>query len=165
VIALTSDYRLMEWGWTDRSTEGNSQKRETLIPHDISLPFGWRVDAMAGGAVHAILLASNQQKQTKIFSWGFNQQGQLGLGDTLVRHQPTPINQGLPTNLSQISTGEFHNLILTEDSKVYSWGKNQMGQCGVIGGDDKLSPVEVTFPDLEPEEKKLCELDVVHITH
>jgi len=153
VVALTDDYRLIEWGWTDRSTEGQSNKRETLIPHDNSLPFGWRVVSIACGTVHAIVLAINQLYQQKIFSWGFNQQGQLGLGDRLVRHQPTPITTELPSNISQIAVGEFHNLILTEEGKVYSWGKNQMGQCGVIGDEDKLTPVEVSFPDLEPGEK------------
>jgi len=154
VLALTVDCRLLEFGWTDRSTEGHSDKRETLIPHRVRIPFGWVPLQMVGGHVHALVLCRNRKKQKKIFSWGFNQQGQLGLGDLDARHEPTQVDQ-LPENICHFAAGEFHNLVLTDDGKVFAWGKNDYGQCGVDPKIEKFVkvPAGVKFEKLENEEK------------
>jgi len=155
IVAVTTDHRIIEWGWTDRSTEEHSTKRETLIPHDNSLPFTWRVDAISAGHVHALALATNIQNQKKVFSWGFNQQGQLGLGHLLALEKPTAI-QTLPPNVVQIAAGEFHNLVLTSTGTVYAWGRNDLGQCGYkdenAPSNVQSTPVEVKFKDLEEGE-------------
>ena len=42
-----------------------------------------------------------------------------------------------------IAVGAYHNLALDEDGKVYSWGRNDKGQCG-----DGTSDAEVKIPKL-----------------
>ncbi|XVE61938.1 hypothetical protein DITRI_Ditri06bG0078600 [Diplodiscus trichospermus] len=61
------------------------------------------------GARHSTILTDNG----KIFSWGWNKYGQLGLGDTIDRNIPAqvPIDGCLPKN---IACGWWHTLLLAE---------------------------------------------------
>ncbi|XP_073447024.1 probable E3 ubiquitin-protein ligase HERC6 [Dendrobates tinctorius] len=67
-----------------------------------------------------------------IFTWGQGSEGQLGSGQF---PQQSPIPRKI-TGLSdiriiQISCGHFHTVALSEDSNVFSWGKNDVGQLGL----------------------------------
>jgi len=91
---------------------------------------------------------SKTKMKKKVFSWGFNQQGQLGLGHLLALEKPTMIPT-LPNNIVQIAAGEFHNMVLTNNGKVYAWGRNDLGQCGYkdenAPSNVQSTPVEVKF--------------------
>ncbi|HOI91526.1 MAG TPA: hypothetical protein PLK28_13575 [Candidatus Rifleibacterium sp.] len=69
---------------------------------------------------------------TKLYTWGRNNQGQLGHGDTDQRNRMAPITSFPPTGekLRTIAAGREHGLALTESGKVYSWGNNTNGQLG-----------------------------------
>ena len=42
------------------------------------------------------------------------------------------IIRGLGTvNVVQVAAGDQHGLALTNGSKLYAWGKNEFGQCGL----------------------------------
>ena len=75
-----------------------------------------------------------------VWSYGLNNNGQLGLGDNENRIEPTQI-EGLD-NIKEISTGYSHSLALTKDGEVYAWGENTNGQLGI---DD------VGAPSLRPQ--------------
>lgn len=77
-----------------------------------------------------------------VWSWGYNANGQLGLGDTSNRYKPTKIDI---ENVIDIATGDGHTLLLTKDGKVYSCGTNSYSQLGRSGNTTK--PEEV--PGLE----------------
>ena len=77
-----------------------------------------------------------------VYAAGYNNKGQLCLGDTESRFFPTQI----PLPIGEIAAsavvgGEF-TLILTNSGKLYGCGSNELGQLGL--GDDVLS---VTSPD------------------
>lgn len=69
---------------------------------------------------------------TKLYTWGRNNQGQLGHGDTTQRNRMAAIANFPPTGekLRTIAAGREHGLALTESGKVYSWGNNTNGQLG-----------------------------------
>lgn len=43
---------------------------------------------------------------------------------------PSPLDVLLDDTIIQIATGSHHTLVLTDDGKVYSWGKNDTGALG-----------------------------------
>ena len=72
-----------------------------------------------------------------VYSFGKNTKGQLGLQDYKERNSPT-INELLIKDgerIIDISCGFKHALALGISGKVFSWGSNSNGQCGIdIGG-------------------------------
>ncbi|XP_073493603.1 probable E3 ubiquitin-protein ligase HERC6 [Phyllobates terribilis] len=67
-----------------------------------------------------------------IFTWGQGSEGQLGSGQ-LPQQSPIPrkITGLSDIRIIQISCGHFHTVALSEDSNVFSWGKNDVGQLGL----------------------------------
>lgn len=81
--------------------------------------------------------------QKKIYCWGKNTNGQLGLGDLVDRFTPTQ-SSFLSGSALEISTGENHTCALDDQGKVWCWGSNGNGQIGGGGGGaNALNPVAV----------------------
>jgi alpha-tubulin suppressor-like RCC1 family protein len=76
-----------------------------------------------------------------VYAWGWNEHGQLGLGDTAVRLTPTKV-PGLSA-VKAIAAGFSHSLALTESGEVYAWGSNEHGQLGLGDTEDRLIPTKV----------------------
>jgi alpha-tubulin suppressor-like RCC1 family protein len=57
-----------------------------------------------------------------VYSWGQNQNGQLGLGDVNDRGFPTLVNT--LQNIVQVASGDFHFLALHANGNVYAAGLN-----------------------------------------
>ena len=60
-----------------------------------------------------------------------NEQGQLGVGDTVDRYKPTEIVQLSNLKIKEIFCGDTHCFSLTEIGNLYGWGCNAYGQLGI----------------------------------
>ena len=63
-----------------------------------------------------------------VWSWGANNNGQLGIGTTESHNEPQQIE--IAEEIIDISSGEGHTLLLGKSGKVYSFGLNSNGQLG-----------------------------------
>ena len=92
-----------------------------------------------------------------VWTWGQNQYGQLGLGDTTNYNEPQKVSiiketitnpDGTKTYLEDtikdIAVGNYHVLALAQSGRVYSWGLGNYGQLGVGNGYTYYSPMVVT---------------------
>ena len=68
----------------------------------------------------------------KLYGWGRNQGGQLGLKivNQTKLYKPVLIDDLNDINIKKISCGSAHTLVLTSDGMVYGWGNNEFGQIG-----------------------------------
>uniref|UniRef100_A0A8C5M1L0 X-linked retinitis pigmentosa GTPase regulator n=1 Tax=Leptobrachium leishanense TaxID=445787 RepID=A0A8C5M1L0_9ANUR len=64
----------------------------------------------------------------KLFMWGDNSEGQLGLGNGLTMHTPQQVNFGKP--ISWISCGYYHSAFVTQDGELYTFGEPENGKLG-----------------------------------
>ena len=65
-----------------------------------------------------------------VFVWGDGSMGQLGFGDLFDSlEKPHPLTD-LPDTIVDIVAGPMHNLVLTKEGLVYSWGVNDDGALG-----------------------------------
>uniref|UniRef100_A0A0K6SAB2 RCC1-like domain-containing protein n=1 Tax=Chromera velia CCMP2878 TaxID=1169474 RepID=A0A0K6SAB2_9ALVE len=98
-----------------------------------------RVVAAATGSDHALVLCDSG----KLFSWGGNDHGQLGHGDTTDRSVPTEMTSASSAaRISEISVGSLSSLVRTEDGEVYGWGWDTHGQmCQRSTSISRTSPV------------------------
>lgn len=102
------------------------------------------VDVFAGGMQHYALTENGE-----VWSWGYNNYGQLGHGDTASRSQPKRIEYFVTNNLQIAkvipSRPNYYDhasvLFLTTDGKVYGCGYNNFGQLGNGTTANQLTPV------------------------
>jgi alpha-tubulin suppressor-like RCC1 family protein len=73
-----------------------------------------------------------------VWSFGRNYAGQLGLGDTENRYQPTKIPT--LTQIAAVSAGLSHGIVLDSTGNVWSFGANEFGQLGTGDIYDKHFP-------------------------
>ena len=76
------------------------------------------------GQMHSLAIRDDG----RVFAWGHNGLGQLGLGDTVARLEPTQV-PGL-IDVVKVQAGNAHSAALTLDGRVFTWGLNDVNQLG-----------------------------------
>ena len=78
----------------------------------------------------------------KLYIWGCNDCGQLGIGNNIDAHKPTllPSEYFNGEKPKQLCLGYRHSGIITESGQVYTWGRNEHGQLGVHDKTDRNTP-------------------------
>ena len=78
----------------------------------------------------------------KLFSFGSNSVGQLGLGNQISQSSPTQVGAG--TTWLNIAAGYMHSLATKDDGTLWAWGDGYFGCLGLNdNGAPKLSPTQV----------------------
>ena len=67
-------------------------------------------------------------------------------------NSPRIIYSLLNINIEKIFSGYDYNYAIDENNKIYSWGLNSDGQCGISDNDFIQKPTEITIPELEKQE-------------
>ena len=80
-----------------------------------------------------------------LFSWGQDRCGVLGHGDkNLSLRVPRQVMALNRRKILEIATGMHHALAIDDECKVWGWGKNCKGQCGLrFENDMVLTPTEL----------------------
>ncbi|KFV60447.1 E3 ISG15--protein ligase HERC5, partial [Tyto alba] len=77
----------------------------------------------------------------KLFTWGQNGHGQLGVGSqTTLIPQPQLVERLKGISLAHIAAGGAHSVAVSLSGAVYSWGKNDFGQLGLGDTEDRNCP-------------------------
>jgi len=82
-----------------------------------------RVQAVAAGMFFSLALGNSG----RVYAWGWNRHGQLGLGDREDRRRPEPIPD--LARVRAIAAGQTHAAALASNA-LYAWGSNASGQLG-----------------------------------
>ena len=72
--------------------------------------------------------ACTAEASNNLWTWGLNDKGQLGLGDTKTREYPTQVV--LPRPVKYCECGDRTTYCVTEGGEIYSWGMGESGQLG-----------------------------------
>ena len=152
MVAVRSDGTVWTWGDNTYGQLGigktDKEVPYTTFPVQVirsadSNKYLSNIVEVAVGANH--VLARNSNGET--FSWGCNESGQLGLGDTQNRTAPEKMKAGASglsgvaslAGATSIAAGDFHSLVVVNNT-AYSCGGNRYGQLG----DDTASDTKVT---------------------
>ena len=127
VLALTDEGQVFGWGsnhFGQVSLNQNGQQlSQTFIVKPKLIAFPEKVTMIAAGMHYSLALSVSG----KVYAWGWNGFGQLGLGDLKSRNTPTCI-PGL-SGVRTIAAGESHALATGKD-QLLGWGSNESGQLG-----------------------------------
>lgn len=102
---------------------GEYQNRKLVNPEKI--PDLEHIVKMDSGHSHCLFLDHNGN----VLSCGGNKFGQLGLGDTIYRDEPTKI-EAIPI-IKDICCGYNYSILIDEDGNCWSFGNNFSGQLGL----------------------------------
>eukprot|EP00041_Stephanoeca_diplocostata_P026969 m.735270 g.735270 ORF g.735270 m.735270 type:complete len:1834 (-) comp23088_c0_seq1:324-5825(-) len=140
-LAVTERGQSFSWGEGSQLGTGVGNILHTSPRRIVELDECWTMDIAAGHShslaivcnrdlVHntgAVWLASND---AQVWSWGENDAGQLGHGDTRARHTPQHINALQSLRVVNVAAGDDHSVVRTCLGHVYTWGSNAHNQLG-----------------------------------
>lgn len=96
--------------------------------------------AISAGSFHKVALST----EGKVYAWGANDVGQLGIGTQIDSPLPVAVTGVLATKtVTAIAAGAKHCLALTSEGKVYAWGDSGQGQLGINSYVFQTTPVPV----------------------
>ena len=116
--------------------DNDNRNNFTAVP---PLPDGKVAKQVVPGSYHTMILAEDGT----VFACGYNEYGELGLGDNNRRNTFTAVPP-LPDGkvAKQVVASFTHTMILAEDGTVFACGFNASGQLG-LGDDYDLSLIHI----------------------
>ena len=137
--STSQEIKCYGWGYNYSGQIGSGYVNwmTKYMPREINLS---NVSSISCGYSHTIALTN----ENEIYSWGSNDNGRLGLGDTISKYSPQKINL---TNIMSVSCGINFTIALTINGKLYSWGNNKWGQLGLGNYCDQHLPQYISLPE------------------
>lgn len=128
---LGVDGAIFCWGDNDNGACGRDPAVDALVPSPSQV--GTRTDwvHVTAGGHHACAI----DRDGRLFCWGYNSGGQLGVGDHTDRFSPE--QAGCPDvacfdDWVAASAGDNHTCAIREGGELWCWGTNVNGQLGVV---------------------------------
>jgi len=127
-VALKNDGTVWVWGLVGTSFVSQlglgPRPGGTATPTQV--PGLSNIVAIAVGDTHTVVLRADG----KMFAWGRNFSGQLGIGGADNNDKVSPVETVPVPGVVAISAGFSFTLALGADGRVWSWGNNNSGQLG-----------------------------------
>ena len=134
-IALTSYGDVLSCGSNYKAQLGRESDNYSSFKKIEELSDITRIEC---GSTHSLCININYD----LFVFGYNELGQLGLGDTEDIHKP--IKHPSLSNIIDISKGGNHTFVKTSNNEIYAFGKNYNSQLGIKTEHYKqLTPIRV----------------------
>ena len=130
-MALTRGGDVFTWGcvalrYHDYGQLGHGNINQQLVPKHVAGPTNLTV--VAAGNLHSMAVGEGGA----VYTWGTNEEGQLGLGDHgggTYRNVPTEV-PGV-NEVVAVAAGTVHSVVLSRDGRVMACGANEHGQLGL----------------------------------
>lgn len=142
-LALKKDGTVWAWGTVSNVTSDTSASISAApiqvagLAEVVAIAAGG--DATTGNDVDVSMALT---WDGKVYTWGYNAFGQLGLGHTSTKFLPKEVIS-LPKPAVSISTSGMHSLAILEDGTQWAWGLNSGGMLGDGTTTPRSSPVQV----------------------
>jgi uncharacterized repeat protein (TIGR02543 family) len=123
-MAIKTDGTLWAWGANGSGELGIEYVGGWYIePVQVGTDNDWKQVCISDG--HTLAIKNNGT----LWSWGLNENGQIGDGTTIERH--TPIQIGTDNDWMQVSSNRFStSMALKTNGTIWGWGNNHYGELG-----------------------------------
>ncbi|XP_043827226.1 probable E3 ubiquitin-protein ligase HERC6 [Dromiciops gliroides] len=130
-LAVCKRGRVFSWGSGSEGQLGIGEfKEQSFIPKQIGDLSKVKIIQVSCGHYHSVALAQDG----KVFSWGKNSHGQLGLGQNIPSQaSPQQVTSLNDIPLAQVAAGGAHSFALSLSGTSYGWGSNSAGQLALSG--------------------------------
>jgi len=135
VAGIKTDGTLWTWGWNNYGTLGDGTITSKSSPvQTVAGGTTWQSISMGAFAAAAI------KTDGTLWTWGYNNNGQLG--DNTITSKSSPVQTVAGgTTWSKVATG-YHTSAIKNDGTLWMWGNNSNGQLGDNTITSKSSPVQ-----------------------
>ena len=136
--AITDSGELWKWGYNSNGQLGIGGTTNRHAPVKVSAN-GQKIVAVAAGRLHTAAITDSGE----LWTWGYNSDGQLGIGDTTDRHAPVKVSVH-GQKIVAVAAGGYHTAAITDSGELWTWGYNSNGQLGIGGTTNRHAPVKVS---------------------
>ena len=134
-LAVTSSGEVLSWGLGGSGQLGHGDLESTTAPRRIAGLAAEVVLGCACGFGHSIVLT----KSGTVYSWGWNRDGQLGVGDCENRAAPQRVVVH-GDSMQHVACGGGHSAVVSTRGELYTFGSGSCGQLGLGEGVCDNSP-------------------------
>ena len=139
MFALLDD-TVYSLGFNRKGALGLGHRKENLREPEMNLTLsGKQIIDIVSGYEHCIGLTAYGE----CYSWGLNQYGQLGIGNTEDQSIPQKIDEFFDKMIVQICCGAYHSIAVTSEGELFSWGHNTFAQLGDETYNSRVRPTQV----------------------
>jgi alpha-tubulin suppressor-like RCC1 family protein len=136
--AIKKDNTLWMWGGNGYGQLGDGTVASRSSPVQVGLLTTWKSTSTSGGRYNTIAIKADGT----LWTWGRNNYGQLGLGNTTNISSPQQV--GALTNWLAVAGGYYHAVATKTDGTLWAWGRNNnQGQVGDGTSLSRSSPVQI----------------------
>jgi alpha-tubulin suppressor-like RCC1 family protein len=142
-IGIKTDGSMWAWGRNANGRTGlGLTEGATSVPTRIGLENDWKTVVSSND--HSIA----QKEDGRIYGWGSNYSGQLGIGGTELSVSAPSLIDGGSADWKMIDVGRDVSVGVKNDSTIYTWGQNADGRTGHgITAGNTLVPTKINEPD------------------
>jgi alpha-tubulin suppressor-like RCC1 family protein len=138
-VAIKTDGTLWAWGYGGHGNLGTNDTTQRNTPVT-TFAGGTNWKQVASGSIHVAAIKTDGT----LWTWGNNDNGQLGINDTTKRSTPVTTFLG-GTNWKQVSCGLDHTAAIKTDGTLWTWGNNEFGKLGInVAGTTNGRTIPVT---------------------
>lgn len=118
-----------------------SSEKPKVLPNLLSI----KIVQIACGMYHSLALS----REGDLYAWGMGFEGQLGLsGKYRVASSPRYLTHFYKMPVKFIACGHNFSLCITNDSRLWGWGENKLGQLGLGKTQIVEKPTHIEILDL-----------------
>lgn len=137
-LVLTGDNRVYSFGRNREGQLGLGHTQDQYSPEEVTLPSGEKAVHIAAGGKHSFIVTKTPDGKRKVYSFGLNKNGQLGLGHNKNVNEPTEVDlSDFQARPFQIAAGGHHTMILFRNRSLCGFGLNRNRQLGLMDYKDR----------------------------
>ena len=143
-MARTQEFRVFSWGNGANGRLGHGDSSGCVVPKLVEALKNQRVLNIACGEGHSGCVTS----EGEVYTWGAGSFGRLGHGIEKDTYTPAVIITLQGKRIYMLACGFRHNLALSIQGEVYSWGAGNYGVTGLFDIKEMqtmLTPLQVSF--------------------
>jgi alpha-tubulin suppressor-like RCC1 family protein len=149
-VAIRSGGTLFTWGRGTEGQIGDGSATTRSSPVQVGSA-SWIAITAGEGEYYAAGIAADNY----LYTWGYNNLGQLGLINTTNYSSPVQVggqfdteDKYVPTKVGNsswtaVAAGQYHSLAIRSGGSLFAWGYNNVGQVGDGTNTDRSSPVQI----------------------
>lgn len=127
------DHTLWCWGYNGKGQLGLGDRTDRYVPTRVDVDADWL--SVRTGGYHTCGIRRIADTGNRLFCWGHNDQGQLGIGGVGgFFSTPSPVSNG--ADFASLSAGYSHTCGIRLNHTLWCWGSDTHGELGL--GDTQL---------------------------